>query len=72
MKEKKEWMHAVVLDVLPKGLYRVRCFDGRELTAAVTKESRRLGARFLPGDGVEVAIAAYDGSRGYLRSLQKN
>ena len=71
MHGEKTWLHAVVLDVLPKGLYRVRCFDGRELTVAVSRECRRIGTRFLRGDTVEVKISSYDASRGRLRGLRK-
>ena len=67
MAEEKQWVRAVVLDVLPKGLYRVRCFDGRELTAAMSRECKRVGVKIIPGQGVEVSVSRLDPKRGQLK-----
>ena len=64
-----EWISGVVLDVMPKGLYRVRCADGREVIAGFSTESRYIGVAVVPGDAVEIQKSRLNPNRGKMRCL---
>ncbi len=51
---------AVVVEVLPNELFRLRLPDGVELTAHVAGDARKALSRLLPGDQVRIEIAPLD------------
>jgi translation initiation factor IF-1 len=51
---------AVVVEVLPNELFRLRLPDGSERTAHVAGDARKAISRLLPGDQVRIEIAPLD------------
>jgi translation initiation factor IF-1 len=47
-------------------MYRVRCDDGRRVTATLSTEARRVTVQVLPGDRVALSLSPYDPSRGRI------
>ncbi|MFW5875956.1 MAG: translation initiation factor IF-1 [Myxococcota bacterium] len=56
----------VIEETLPRGLYRVRCQDGRRVTATLSTRARQVTVAVLPGDRVKLQISPYDPSRGRI------
>jgi translation initiation factor IF-1 len=58
---------AIIEEVLPRGLYKVRCDDGRILKVSLTPEARQARTNLIPGDQVTVEASPYDPARGRIR-----
>lgn len=53
---------------LPRGLYAIRCDDGRAVVATLSTEARRIIVKVLAGDRVVLEISAFDPSRGRIKA----
>jgi translation initiation factor IF-1 len=53
----------MVLEVLPSALYRVKCDDGRVLTASLSGVPKQTIVRVIAGDQVLIAISELDPTR---------
>ncbi len=58
-----EKLEGTIEKAMPRGLYAVRCDDGRTLTATLSTEARRVTVKVLPGDRVQLEVSAFDPSR---------
>jgi translation initiation factor IF-1 len=58
----------VVVEQLPKALYRVRLEAGPQVTAHIADRIARNFIRVLVGDRVEVELSPVDGGRGRIVS----
>lgn len=56
----------VIEETLPRGMYRIRCDDGRRITATLDTKARRVTVAVRPGDRVAIAPSPYDPSRGRI------
>jgi translation initiation factor IF-1 len=56
----------VVVELLPRGLYRVRLDEGGHVVAHVADRIDRNFVRLIAGDRVAVEIAAADAARGRI------
>ena len=56
----------IVEEALPRGLYAVRCDDGRKVIATLSTAARRVTVKVIPGDRVAIEISAFDPSRGRI------
>lgn len=61
----------VVEETLPRGLFRVRCEDGRSVTAAIGAQARRVTVALKPGDKVTVELSPFDPTRGRITAKQR-
>ena len=59
-------LDALVIELLPGAMVRVKLQDGRELTAHVAEEFRRVSTPVRPGDRVRVKQAERDPKRGTI------
>ena len=55
-----------IVEPLANAIYRVALDDGREVLAHVGGRLRLNVVRLLPGDRVQVELAAYDAGRGRI------
>ena len=55
-----------VVELLPRGLYRVRLDDERFVLAHVTDSVRKNFVRLLVGDTVRVQVSPHDRTRGRI------
>ena len=62
-------MDGVVLETLPSDLYRVKCDDGRVVTASFGAEAKRVTVKVIPGDRVELELSGYDPTRGKIKKV---
>lgn len=60
------WLAATIVERLPRGLYRVRLDDGREVTAHRAGAARLSQARLAPGAAVWLVLASQDPTRGRI------
>ena len=58
----------VVEETLPKQLYRVRCDDGRNVTASFGGIARQVTVKVSRGDRVVVEVSPLDPTRGRIKS----
>ena len=58
----------VVIEQLPKALYRVRLDAGQQITAHIADRIDRNFIRVLVGDRVEIELSPVDGNRGRIVS----
>ncbi len=56
----------IVEEALPRGLYAVRCDDGRKIIATLSTAARRVTVKVIPGDRVAIEVSAFDPSRGRI------
>lgn len=61
-------VEGIILDAMPRGLFRVHLDDGRRIIASLGAATRRVTIRVVPGDRVAVELSAYDPSRGSIKS----
>lgn len=61
-------LEGIIEEALPRGLYAVRCDDGRRVVATLSTEARRVTVKVLPGDRVSIEISAFDPSRGRIKA----
>ncbi len=61
-----EVLTGVVVEVLPRALYRVELESRERLTAHLSRDARRNFVRILMGDQVEVSRSPRDRSRGRI------
>lgn len=61
-------LEGIIEEALPRGLYAVRCDDGRKVIATLSSQARRVTVKVLPGDRVSIEISAYDPSRGRIEA----
>lgn len=61
-------LEGIIEEALPRGLYAVRCDDGRRVTATLSTEARRVTVKVLPGDRVLLELSAFDPSRGRIKA----
>jgi translation initiation factor IF-1 len=47
-------------------MYRVRCDDGRRVTATLDTRARQIMVAVLPGDRVMISLSPYDPNRGRI------
>ncbi len=59
-------LEGTVEEVRPRGLYAIRCDDGRKLIATLSTAARRIVVKILPGDRVQLEVSAFDPSRGRI------
>jgi translation initiation factor IF-1 len=59
-------LEGLVEEALPRGLYAVRCDDGRKVVATLSTQARRVTVKVLAGDRVRVELSAFDPSRGRI------
>ncbi len=59
-------LEGIIEEALPRGLYAVRCDDGRKVVATLSTQARRVTVKVLPGDRVSIEISAFDPSRGRI------
>ena len=52
--------------MIPRGLYAIRCDDGRRVVATLSTQARRVTVKVLPGDRVRLELSAFDPSRGRI------
>ncbi|CAG0953188.1 Translation initiation factor IF-1 [Anaerolineae bacterium] len=57
-----------VEEALPRGLFAVRCDDGRRVVATLSTAARRVIVKIIPGDRVLVELSAFDPSRGRIKA----
>jgi translation initiation factor IF-1 len=50
----------IILQILPRELYRVSCEDGTQVVAGVPIQTRRHSVRFIQGDKVRVSVSTMD------------
>jgi translation initiation factor IF-1 len=60
------WLAATLIRPMPRGLYRVRLEDGREVTAHRAGAARMSQARLTSGTAVWVVLATQDPTRGRI------
>lgn len=53
-------------EALPRGLFAVRCGDGRRIVATLSAEARRVIVSVIPGDRVALEVSALDPTRGRI------
>ncbi|MCB9593897.1 MAG: translation initiation factor IF-1 [Sandaracinaceae bacterium] len=56
----------IIDEALPRGLYRVRLDDGRQVRATLGTHAKRVMIKVLPGDRVLVTLSPFDPSRGRI------
>lgn len=56
----------IVVETLPKSLFRVRLDDGRQVRATLSTQAKRVTVKVLPGDRVELTLSPYDPTRGRI------
>ncbi len=61
----------VVVEVLPRALYRVELESRERLTAHLSRDARRNFVRILMGDQVEVSRSPRDRSRGRITARRE-
>ena len=59
-------LRGVVVDVLPRALYRVELESRRRILAHPSRDARRNFVRILVGDHVEVSLSPRNGTRGRI------
>jgi len=64
MQEKIE--HGVIEEALPRGLYRVRCDNGKQITASISTRARQVTVQIIPGDRVSIELSPFDPGRGRI------
>jgi translation initiation factor IF-1 len=52
--------------VIPRGLYAVRCDDGRRVIATLSTAAKRVTIKIIRGDRVLIEVSAIDPSRGRI------
>jgi translation initiation factor IF-1 len=62
----ENWQAGKITEVLPRGLYRVRLEDGREVTAHRAGAARLSHARLAAATPVWVVLAVNDPARGRI------
>lgn len=60
-------VEGVVEEELPRGLYKVRCDDGRNLLAGLPTSSRHGMVKLLPGDRVVLEVSPTDDTRARIK-----
>jgi translation initiation factor IF-1 len=60
-------LEGVVDEELPRGLYKVRCDDGRTLLAGLPTASRHGIVKLLPGDRVILEVSPTDDTRARIK-----
>lgn len=60
-------LEGVVEEELPRGLYKVRCEDGRTFLAGLPTGSRHGIVKLLPGDRVVLEASPIDGTRARIK-----
>ena len=65
-KKKRRQLTAIVIEVLPRSLFRVRIEDKRDVLCHVALPVRNTIGRVLEGDQVTVALSEYDPKRGRI------
>jgi translation initiation factor IF-1 len=56
----------IILETLPRGLYRVRTDDGRRVVVSLGGVTRQVTVRVIPGDRVRVELSPFDPTRGKI------
>ena len=64
--EQRARAEGVVVETLPKSLFRVRLDDGRQVRATLSTQAKRVTVKVLPGDRVELTLSPYDPTRGRI------
>lgn len=65
-RKKRRQLKAIVVEVLPRSLFRVRIEDQREVLCHVALPVRNTIGRVLEGDQVTVELSEYDPKRGRI------
>jgi translation initiation factor IF-1 len=60
-------LEGVVEEELPRGLYKVRCDDGRTFLAGLPAASRHGIVKLLPGDRVVLEASPTDATRARIK-----
>ena len=66
MKKKKEKIQGRVIEVLPKGFFKVEIGEGEEILAHLAGKLRMYRIKIIPGDKVLIEISPYDKTRGRI------
>lgn len=61
-------LEGTIESALPRGLFAVRCDDGRNVIATLTTGARRFTVKVLPGDRVLLEVSVLDPSRGRIKA----
>ena len=64
----KDELEGIIEEALPRGLFAVRCDDGRRVTATLSTAAKRVMVKVLPGDRVVLEISQFDPSRGRIKA----
>ena len=64
--EMSERKSGVIEKQLPRRLYKIRCEDGRQVTASLGRRAQQVNVGFLPGDHVVIEISPFDPTRGRI------
>jgi translation initiation factor IF-1 len=59
----------IVIEILPKALFKVRLDDGRVITTNLESRLRQVTVRVLVGQKVEVRLSAHDPHRGQISQV---
>ena len=56
----------IIEETLPRGLYRVRTDEGRQITAGISTTARQFTIKLIPGDRVTLTVSPFDPTRGRI------
>jgi translation initiation factor IF-1 len=56
----------IILEVLPRDMFRVELEGGRKVVCQLTGQARMRLTRLLAGDSVRVKVSPYDPNRGSI------
>ena len=66
MKQEAIEVEAIVIEVLPRTMFRVKLDNGMEIIAHISGKIRKNYIRIIPGDKVLVEISPYDLTKGRI------
>ena len=64
-------VEGVIVELLPKTMFRVELPNGHRLLARLSRKERRNLIQLLPGDSVTIEMSPYDLSNGCI-TLERN
>lgn len=59
-------LEGTVEEAVPRGMFAIRCDDGRRVVATLSPAARRTTVKVLPGDRVALTLSPFDPSRGKI------
>ena len=67
-KDESSTVEAVIVEVLPNLMFRVRTPKGSEILVHVSAQTKQITTRLLPGSKVTVEVSPYNRGRGRIVS----